>query len=75
MGKHKNFSTHRSYFQQLYQEAKQDLAETNRRVNTLQQKYTEALRENQVLKKKIDLLQEMIEDLTCATDYDSIEES
>lgn len=75
MGKHKNFSTHRSYFQQLYQEAKQDLAETNRRVNTLQQKYTETLRENQVLKKKIDLLQEIIEDLTCATGCDSIEES
>lgn len=61
MGKHKNFSNHRMYFQKMYDDAKNDIKLLNIKNNALQQKNNEQKIKITVLEKRIEELQRQIE--------------
>lgn len=60
MGKHKNYSAHRKYFEKLYSDARYDIKELNIKNNSLVQKNNEQRNKISLLEKQIEELQRQI---------------
>lgn len=63
MGKHRNGSLHRTYFQEMYIKARDDIKEINTKYNILQKKHNELKAMYAVAEKTIKTQRKIIEEL------------